>query len=213
MPMLLMYSIGGMHCTNAPCLSTSTFFKSNKDMKGSFVDDCLHIHVFDIRRTSSKAPQIAYGTNKFSCKILQLCYRVACGTTLDGHWTPINIYFFCMWNKPKMNYLQWFNCLCDKIYASSVTEYISFGLPAQIFLLRLMGFWPMVNCYFGRRLSSESAGITHAIYASQLIDRNKKCKRAMRILVERSMRPMIIDAGGLFELSWPAFVKVIFDRN
>lgn len=106
MPMLLMYSIGGMHCTNAPCLSTSTFFKSNKDMKGSFVDDCLHIHVFDVQRTSSKAPQIAYGTNKFSCKILQLCYRVACGTTLDGHWTPINIrLFFLLYLKQTKNEL------------------------------------------------------------------------------------------------------------
>lgn len=66
----------------------------------------------------------------------------------------------------------------------------------------------LLNCYFGNHLSYESDGITSIIYQSQWMDRNEKCKRAMRILVERSMRPMAIWAGGLFELSLPTFVRV-----
>lgn len=65
------------------------------------------------------------------------------------------------------------------------------------------------NCYFGSRLSEESRAITRAIYASQWIDRNEKCKRTIRILTERSMRPMTVYAGGLFDLSLPTFLKVI----
>lgn len=64
------------------------------------------------------------------------------------------------------------------------------------------------NCYFGSRLANETDGITHAIYLSQWIYRNEKCKRANRILVERSMRPIQIYACGLFELSLPTFVRV-----
>lgn len=67
-----------------------------------------------------------------------------------------------------------------------------------------------VNCYYGSRLSHESDSITLAIYTSQWMERDEKCKRAMRILVERSMRPMTIFAGGLFDLSLPTFVRVTF---
>lgn len=66
------------------------------------------------------------------------------------------------------------------------------------------------DCYFGSRLKDESDGITYAIYESQWMDRDEKCKRAYRILVEYSMRPIVIYAGVLFELSLPAFVKVIY---
>lgn len=38
--------------------------------------------------------------------LLQLCYRRACGTTLDGHWTPINIrLFFFLYVKQTKNEL------------------------------------------------------------------------------------------------------------
>lgn len=70
-----------------------------------------------------------------------------------------------------------------------------------------------VNCYSGSRLITESDAITSAIYQSQWIDRNEKCKRAVRILAERSIRPMIIYAGGLFELSLPTFVRVSVDST
>lgn len=68
----------------------------------------------------------------------------------------------------------------------------------------------LVNCYLGSRISDESDGITHAIYSSQWIDRSEKCKRACGILAERSMRPITIFAGGVFELSLTTFVKVFF---
>lgn len=42
------------------------------------------------------------------------------------------------------------------------------------------------------------------------MERNQKCKRALQILTERSRRPMVILAGGLFALSLPTFVKVKF---
>lgn len=67
----------------------------------------------------------------------------------------------------------------------------------------------LLNCYCGSRLSDESNGITHAIYESQWMERNEKCKLAYRILVVRSMRPMTIFAGGLYELSLQTFVKVV----
>lgn len=65
-----------------------------------------------------------------------------------------------------------------------------------------------LNCLYGSRLMDVSDGITHAIYESQWMNRNAKCKRALGIFVECSMRPMIVYAGGLFELSLPTFVKV-----
>lgn len=66
----------------------------------------------------------------------------------------------------------------------------------------------LLICYLGSRLLHESDGITHAVYSSQWIGRNDKCIRALRILVERSMRPMTTFAGGVFELSLPTFLKV-----
>lgn len=66
----------------------------------------------------------------------------------------------------------------------------------------------LLNSYLGSRLSAESDGISYAIYESQWVDRSEKCKRAIRILIERSRRPMTIYAGGLFELSLATFVKV-----
>lgn len=48
----------------------------------------------------------------------------------------------------------------------------------------------------------------HAVYSSQWMDQNAKCKRTFGILAERSMRPTKLYAGGLFELSLPTFVKV-----
>lgn len=68
-----------------------------------------------------------------------------------------------------------------------------------------------LNCHFGSCLSHETEGITHAIYSSPWMDRNEQCKRGVRILVERSRRPMTIYAGGLFELSLPTFVSVSRD--
>lgn len=65
-----------------------------------------------------------------------------------------------------------------------------------------------VNCYLGSRLSGECDDITHAIYESNWIGRNAKCQRAMRILVERSIRPTFIVAGGLVDLSLLTFVRV-----
>lgn len=74
--------------------------------------------------------------------------------------------------------------------------------------------------FLGSNLSAESDGITYAIFESQWNDRNQKCKRAMNILVARSMQPMVICAGGVFELSLPTFVRVsqfgrifLSDRN
>lgn len=65
-----------------------------------------------------------------------------------------------------------------------------------------------LNCYFGSQLRSESDGISLAIYASRWMDRNEKCKHAIRILMKRSARPMATYAGGVFELSLPTFVGV-----
>lgn len=64
------------------------------------------------------------------------------------------------------------------------------------------------NCFFGSRVSSESDGLIRAIFASQWMDRNQKCKRALQILGERTRRPMTIYAGGIIELSLQTFVKV-----
>lgn len=68
-------------------------------------------------------------------------------------------------------------------------------------------------CFMGSRLSAESNGITHSIYTSKWIDRNEKYKRVMCIMVERSMHPITIRAGGLFEVSLPTFVKVWMELN
>lgn len=69
----------------------------------------------------------------------------------------------------------------------------------------------------GSQLTFVSDNLTRAIYASQWVDCNEKYKRMYRIFVERSMQPMVIYAGNLFELSLPTFLRVITyaysDRN
>lgn len=62
--------------------------------------------------------------------------------------------------------------------------------------------------YMGSRLLTACEGITRAIYGSRWIERNMKCKRAIIILAERTLRPMAIYAGGLFLLSLPTFLSV-----
>lgn len=89
------------------------------------------------------------------------------------------------------------NPLNDKMKFAGVMIYL-ICVIMQIFL----------NTFFGSRLSLESDGIAHAIYSSPWMDRNVKCRRAQCILVERSMRPIVIYAGGLFELSLSTFVNV-----
>lgn len=80
-------------------------------------------------------------------------------------------------------------------------------IPIMIYLMCVLA-QILVNCYFGSRLSYKSDEITHAIYTSPWMDRNEKCKRVVRILVERSRRPMTIYAGGVFELSLQTFLRV-----
>lgn len=84
-------------------------------------------------------------------------------------------------------------------------------------LIKFIGFFGYLMCilvqiylpsYLGSRLSVDSDELTHVIFTTQWIDRNEKCKRVVRILVERTMRPMTVYAGGLFQLSMQTFLKV-----
>lgn len=62
--------------------------------------------------------------------------------------------------------------------------------------------------FFGSRLSYASEGITWAMYESDWTERNRKCKFACMIFIERTLRPMVIYAGGLFPLSLLTFLRV-----
>lgn len=66
----------------------------------------------------------------------------------------------------------------------------------------------LMPSFFGSRLLDESEGITNAMFSSQWMDRNLRCKRAYMIFVERTFHPMAIFAGRLFLLSLPIFVRV-----
>lgn len=100
-------------------------------------------------------------------------------------------------------FLHAFSCLFQSNPHQDLSKIIGLFVYFSCVLVQIL-----MNSFYGSRLSHETDGITHAIYASPWMDRNEKCKRAVRIFVVGSMRPMAIWAGGLFELSLPTFVRV-----
>lgn len=101
---------------------------------------------------------------------------------------------------------QHFCSISQKNPTDNLIEYIAVVLYLICVISQIL-----LNGFLGSRLTDQSDDITHAIYSSQWMDRNEKCKRAMCILIVRGMRPIRIFAGGLFELSLPTFVKVELD--
>lgn len=65
-----------------------------------------------------------------------------------------------------------------------------------------------IPSFFSSQLIDESEQITYAVFESQWIDRNEKCKRAYKILVERTFQSMSIYSGRQVLLSLPTFEKV-----
>lgn len=62
--------------------------------------------------------------------------------------------------------------------------------------------------YAGSLFYERSESLPREIFNSNWIDKNQRYKAAMMILVERTLRPIRIAAGSLFELNLSTLLKV-----
>lgn len=65
-----------------------------------------------------------------------------------------------------------------------------------------------VPTYAGSMLRAETETLSHEIFKSNWLNKSHRYKISMMILVERTMRPIQITAGSLFELSLPTLLRV-----
>lgn len=72
-----------------------------------------------------------------------------------------------------------------------------------------MLFEIFLPAYFGSTLTILSENIPYDIFKSNWLNQTKRYKRAMRILVERALRPISLVAGGIFVMNLATMVKVI----
>lgn len=70
----------------------------------------------------------------------------------------------------------------------------------------------IIPSYYGSLLIDESKKMTNTIFNSQWMDRDEKCKKAYLIFVQRTLHPMTLFAGGVFLLSLPTFLQVIYKK-
>lgn len=67
--------------------------------------------------------------------------------------------------------------------------------------------------FFGSLIHSKSERLPYEAFKSNWSEEDIMFKRAMMILVERTLRPMTIRAGNVFELSLTTFLKVRIQNN
>lgn len=66
-----------------------------------------------------------------------------------------------------------------------------------------------IPAYFGTSLIVSSAYLPYDIFKSNWIGQSEKFKQLMKILAERTLRPIAIHATGIFELNLTNMLKVI----
>lgn len=71
-----------------------------------------------------------------------------------------------------------------------------------------MIFEIFVPTYAGSLLRLESETLPHNIFESNWMNKNEKYKKSMMILIERTLRPIRIAAGSVFELSLSTLLQV-----
>lgn len=65
-----------------------------------------------------------------------------------------------------------------------------------------------IPCYCGSFVTTGASALQSRIYACAWTEQPEAFKRAMRIVVERTLRPIEISIGGLFQLNLPIFLRV-----
>lgn len=63
-------------------------------------------------------------------------------------------------------------------------------------------------CFYGSIVVRKSEELVRKIYNANWIDRSKEYRLSIRIMVQRSLRPIVPMAGGMFATSLPTFVSV-----
>lgn len=67
--------------------------------------------------------------------------------------------------------------------------------------------------YFGTLINVESERLPYEAFKSNWSEEDGEYKKCIMILTERTLRPMKIRAGNVFELSLTTFLKVIITCN
>lgn len=67
-----------------------------------------------------------------------------------------------------------------------------------------------VQSFFGTLLSVKSERLTYDAFKSNWITSSTRYKRALQILIERTLRPISIYAGGLFALNLATMIQVLY---
>lgn len=65
-----------------------------------------------------------------------------------------------------------------------------------------------IPCYYGSVVIHKSEQLTTKIFNSSWINRSKKYRSSIRIMLQRSLKPIIPLAGGMFVIALPTFVTV-----
>lgn len=66
----------------------------------------------------------------------------------------------------------------------------------------------LIPCYYGSITIRKSEQLTTKIFNSNWIDRPIEYRSSIRILLQRSLKPIIPKAGGIFAIALPTFVTV-----
>ncbi|KAL1394874.1 hypothetical protein pipiens_011643 [Culex pipiens pipiens] len=81
------------------------------------------------------------------------------------------------------------------------------ALTSLLYLILMMNqiFMP---CYFGNEVTLKSARLTHALYSSEWIKMNAPERKEIQMMMIRSMKPIVLKAGGFFYYNLGMFTSV-----
>lgn len=66
-----------------------------------------------------------------------------------------------------------------------------------------------VPSYFGSALTKSSERLPYSIFQSSWIDKSEQYKKWMRIVVERTLQPISVRAGSIFQLNLTTMMTVL----
>ncbi|XP_038121032.1 odorant receptor 94a [Culex quinquefasciatus] len=64
-------------------------------------------------------------------------------------------------------------------------------------------------CYFGNEVTLKSARLTHALYSSEWIKMNAPERKEIQMMMIRSMKPIVLKAGGFFYYNVGMFTSTL----
>nr|AXY83399.1 putative odorant receptor 54 [Conopomorpha sinensis] len=98
--------------------------------------------------------------------------------------------------------------LCMAVYKISVTNE-PVELITMIFYLICVLLELMMYCYPGDLLMNKSLAVSEAAYSGDWVNCDLRTRKMLLLMIMRSQRPMVINAGGVYKLCLPTAATVV----